>query len=176
MKETDFVGVLVAIDAGVSTGMVIAGEHADGSIEILLYDQFICDNFIDTVSTITTRFEDTLIVHGLFDLQITFIVEQFDLRPNNKFVADLTTVKVNSALEYELAWHCSAAVVMVHQTPAQAKSLVSNEVLKNLGWYLTGKSVNYKDANDVNDAMRHLVYYIAKTKKNRWIFEGGWPK
>lgn len=176
MRETDVTECFVAIDAGVSTGIVIAGAHTDGSIEILHYDQFVCDNHIDTVTTITSAVEDIAIELGLFQCHFTIIMEQFDLRPQNKFIADLTTVKVNAALEYELTWHWTLAEEIIYQTPAQAKGLVKNSALKNLGWYLTGKQVNAKDANDVNDAMRHLVYYLVKHKKNIWVSEGGWPK
>ena len=95
------------------------------------------------------------------------VAEQFDLRPSNKFTADLTPVKVNAVLDW--------LVDDVHyQTPAQAKGLVKDATLKNLGWWLTGKDVGYKDANDVRDAFRHLVYYLVHEMRHKWTLEGGW--
>ena len=79
-------------------------------------------------------------------------------------------MKVNAILDYKYLGR------ITYQTPAQAKGLVKDEALKNLGWWLTGKDVEYKDANAVRDAFRHLVYYLVHEAKNKWTLEGGWPR
>lgn len=151
--------IIQTIDPGVSTGVVIA--RVDTEVEILYFDQFIC-----TTHTETSKVLEDLIRR--FDVDVV-VSEQFDLRPSNKFTADLTPVKVNAVLDY--------IVDGIHyQTPAQAKGLVKDSTLKNLGWWLTGKDVNYKDANDVRDAFRHLVYYLVHDLKHKWTLEGGWPR
>ena len=136
---------VIAIDPGVNTGIVVACVEEE--VEILHFDQFICHQYPGAM----------------------IVAEQFDLRPGNKFSADLTPVKVNAILDW--------LVDDIHyQTPAQAKGLVKDATLKNLGWWLTGKDVGYKDANDVRDAFRHLVYYLVHEMRNKWTLDNGWPR
>jgi hypothetical protein len=47
------------------------------------------------------------------------------------------------------------------QAPADAKALVSNTMLKQLGLWSTGRDVEQRDANDVNDAARHALTVLA---------------
>jgi hypothetical protein len=47
------------------------------------------------------------------------------------------------------------------QAPADAKTLVSNNVLRDLGLYTTPREVEQRDANDVNDAARHAITVLA---------------
>lgn len=154
--------MILAVDAGVSTGWA-KGLAIDGDITIVSYGQFICEDWVDTVDQLMALSDGGMSVD-------TLVVERFDLRPGNKFVADLTTVKVNSALRYAL----QGSVTWVEQTPAQAKTLVSNEVLKQLGWYPTGKDVGYKDANDARDALRHLAHYGAASLRLPKLLAAGW--
>jgi hypothetical protein len=150
---------VIAIDPGVNTGIVVA--HVEEEVEILYFEQFICATHVETaqhIKQVLDAYPGAVIV-----------AEQFDLRPGNKFSADLTPVKVNAILDY--------LVDDIHyQTPAQAKGLVKDATLKNLGWWLTGKDVGYKDANDVRDAFRHLVYYLVHEMRNKWTLDNGWPR
>ena len=150
---------VIAIDPGVNTGLVVA--RVEEEVEILHFDQFICSTHTETAE---------LIKHYLDEYpQAIVVAEQFDLRPSNRFTADLTPVKVNAILDW--------FVDDIHyQTPAQAKGLVKDATLKNLGWWLTGKDVDYKDANDVRDAFRHLVYYLVHELKHKWTLDNGWPR
>lgn len=84
------------------------------------------------------------------------VAERFDLRPGNKFLADLTPVKVNAILDYLLL-----PVPIEYQTPAQAKTFTPDSRLKHLGYWPTGRTVGCPDADDVRDALRHLVRYCA---------------
>lgn len=150
---------VIAIDPGVNTGLVVArvGEE----VEILRFDQFICATHVETAH----RIKQVLDTYP----GATIVAEQFDLRPGNKFSADLTPVRVNAVLDW--------LVDDIHyQTPAQAKGLVKDATLKNLGWWLTGKDVGYKDANDVRDAFRHLVYYLVHEMRHKWTLDTGWPR
>lgn len=147
---------ILAIDAGVSTGWVLGEQpsnpHDEGS-EILDFGQFKHDHWEDTVTELLTKFTSD---------PTTLVIEQFDLRPNNKFRADLTTVKVNSTLSYcATAWNPKARIVW--QTPGQAKGVITDKALKTLGFWPTGKTVGCPDADDVRDAARHFYYYAIKT-------------
>lgn len=112
---------IVSVDPGVSTGVVVARVHDTSEVEILHFEQFICDSHEDTVFKLLKRIRRE---ENWCSTEI--VSEQFDLRPGNKFRADLTPVKVNAVLDY-------AHGDIVYQTPAQAKGLVKDQVLKNLG-------------------------------------------
>ena len=147
---------ILAVDAGVSTGWVLGEQPSnpyDEGSEILDFGQFKHDHWEDTVTELLTKFTSE---------PTTLVIEQFDLRPNNKFRADLTTVKVNSALSYcATAWNPKARIVW--QTPGQAKGVIPDRALKALGFWPTGKTVGCPDADDVRDAARHFYYYVIKT-------------
>lgn len=147
---------ILAVDAGVSTGWVLGEQpsnpYSEGS-EILDFGQFKYDHWEDTVTELLTKFTSE---------PTSLVIEQFDLRPNNKFRTDLTTVKVNSALSYcATAWNPNARIVW--QTPGQAKGVITDKALKALGFWPTGKNVGCSDADDVRDAARHFYYYSIKT-------------
>lgn len=147
---------ILTVDAGVSTGWVLGEQPCnpyDEGSEILDFGQFKHDHWEDTVTELLTKFTSD---------PTTLVIEQFDLRPNNKFRADLTTVKVNSALSYcATAWNPKARIVW--QTPGQAKGVITDKALKALGFWPTGKTVGCPDADDVRDAARHFYYYVIKT-------------
>lgn len=147
---------ILAVDAGVSTGWVLGEQPSnpsDEGSEILDFGQFKHDHWEDTVTELLTKFTSE---------PTTLVIEQFDLRPNNKFRADLTTVKVNSTLSYcATAWNPKARIVW--QTPGQAKGVIADKALKVLGFWPTGKTVGCPDADDVRDAARHFYYYAIKT-------------
>lgn len=46
------------------------------------------------------------------------------------------------------------------QTPADAKRVAPNELLRRLGFHVSRADVNQRDANDVNDAARHAVLIL----------------
>lgn len=145
-----------AIDAGVSTGYVCAelpndGQGTWGNEKILGYGQFKAESYKDTARRLLDQYTGWK--------PDVVVVEQFDLRPQNKFVADLTPVKVNAILDFYLpriSW----------QTPAQAKSVITDRHLRALGFWPTGKEVGEPDADDVRDSARHLYYYLIKTLRN----------
>lgn len=153
---------VMTIDAGQSTGVAIIDYPADKPMQVVHVDQF------------KAGLEDT--VRELVGLQKTYdpivvAIEQFDLRPGNKFLADLTTVEVNAVLKY--VWGYDA---IVWQTPAQAKGQVNDLILKRLGLWLTGKDVGEKDADDVRDALRHNIYYAVNSLGHLPTIAEGWPR
>lgn len=146
---------------------MIATVEPNGETKIEHYTQF-----RDDTLTGAWRQIENILEEGQALGPTEVVAEQFDLRPGNKFMADLTPLKLNAILTV----YCHKKGIPIHwQTPAMAKTLVSNTVLKTLGWYLTGKQVGQKDADDVRDAFRHLVYRLAAKEYNKWVLEGGWP-
>lgn len=157
---------VLAIDAGDMTGLAVVDFESNGTALCLL-EQFAGD--------VTQTMHRVAAVIRAMDVGVV-VAEQFNLRPGNQFVADLSTVYRNGALEYMLAVHFG--IDPVWQTPAQAKGLVSDMVLKRLGsgFWPTGKTVGYKDANDARDALRHAVFYAVEVLNHRPTIELGWPK
>jgi hypothetical protein len=58
-----------------------------------------------------------------------------------------------------------AGVELVLQTPAAAKGLVTNDLLRRIGLWVTAAEIDKNDADDARDSLRHAVLYLA-TKHN----------
>ena len=150
--------IVTAIDAGVSTGVfIIEVDTVSGDTKIRGFGQFERYHPVDTVDRLVKTFEK-------FDPDVV-VVERFDLRPRNNFIPDLTTLKVNSMLEYYLSSIDIRRRRLVFQTPAQAKTLVTNQALKQLGFFPTGRSIGKPDADDVRDAARHAYRFLIMEEK-----------
>lgn len=158
---------VLAIDAGLSSGWAVVDFLTDKAPEVqALYQAR--NPLIPTVEGIVQTYRT-------YEPDVV-VIEKFTLRPGNKFVADLTTVAVNGAIQYAL--HDAFGVEVVEQTPSQAKGLVSDKVLKRLGadFWPTGSVVGAGDADDVRDSLRHAVYYAVQTLHHRPTTEAGWPR
>lgn len=156
---------VLAIDAGESTGLAVVDFTDNGPI-LRHLEQFAGD--------VTQTMHRVAAIIRAMDVGVV-VAEQFNLRPGNQFVADLSTVYRNGALEYMLAVHFGMDPVW--QTPAQAKGLVSDTVLKRFGpeFWPTGKTVGQKDANDARDALRHAIRYGVEALQHLPTTKKGWP-
>lgn len=68
--------------------------------------------------------------------------------------------KVGGALEHMAEHHkCKFRF----QGPADAHSVATNEMLRQLGMYQTAETVKAPDANDTNMAIRHALLYMSNT-------------
>lgn len=102
------------------------------------------------------RYED---IRETYDLMAQYeydhvVSELFVLRTNNPFAADLTGVRVEGILDavYE------GKVIWRDRTK---KSQVSDDVLKAHGLWQTGRDVDWEDGRDANDAIIHMLGYVA---------------
>jgi len=152
----------MSIDAGQSTGVAIIDYPNNGPMQVVHLDQF--------VGSLSPTVEELLWLNFSYQPGV-IAAERFDLRPGNKFLADLTTVEVNGTLKY--LWGDDN---IVWQTPAQAKTLVNDMILKRLDLWVTGKQFGQPDADDVRDALRHNIRYAVQELKHRPTIEEGWPK
>lgn len=141
---------VMAVDPGKSTGIVVGDFHDDCGFSIIHVQQLRREHWMSNVY-------DILATRNEFAPDIV-VCEQFDLRPGNNFLADLTPVKINSVLGWEIG-------DIVWQTPAMAKTTMPDHVLKLLGFWPTGIDVSQPDADDVRDAGRHLFLW-AVTKRH----------
>lgn len=141
---------VMAVDAGKSTGIVVGDFCDDREFSIIHTHQIKYDYWASSVYDILATYNEYA--------PDVIVCEQFDLRPGNNFLADLTPVKINSVLEWEIG-------DIVWQTPAMAKTTIPDNVLKILGFWPTGSTVGQPDADDARDAGRHLFLW-AVTKRH----------
>lgn len=82
------------------------------------------------------------------------VAEKFELSAGNEFTADLTGVKVEGTLELlygeELKYRTR-----------DSKSQVPDELLQRIGMWKTNDQVEWTDARDANDAIIHMLGYVA---------------
>jgi len=98
------------------------------------------------------------ILEGFDDMtQVKFdhvVSEKFIARTDNPFVPDLTPVRVEGILdlayERDINWRLRTK-----------KSQVPDSILKEHGIWMTGKDVDWTDGRDVNDAIIHMIGYVA---------------
>lgn len=141
---------VMAVDPGKSTGIVVGDFYDDREFSIIHVQQFKYEHW-------TASAYDILATRNEFAPDI-IVCEQFDLRSGNNFLADLTPVKINAVLEWEIG-------DIVWQTPAMAKTTMPDHVLKSLDFWPTGTDVSQPDADDARDAGRHLFLW-AVTKRH----------
>lgn len=141
---------VMAVDPGKSTGIVVGDFHDDRDFSIIHVQQFKHEHWMGNVYDILTTYNEYA--------PDVIVCEQFDLRPGNNFLADLTPVKINSVLAWEIG-------DIVWQTPAMAKTTMPDHILKLLDFWPTGATVSQSDANDARDAGRHLFLW-AVTKRH----------
>lgn len=96
----------------------------------------------------------------------TLVSERFVLR-SNAFVADTTPLLIEGAMA---AWHLDP----VYQLRSD-KALVPDQILKDNGWWVTGKMCGWKDGRDVNDSLIHALVYL-KRNKHLPTIEKLWPE
>lgn len=82
------------------------------------------------------------------------VVEEFILRDNN-FRANLTGVRVEGMIEVTYQ-----RTPIVYRPPSK-KAQVPDEILKAHGLWNTGSDVDWTDGRDANDAVIHLLGYVA---------------
>lgn len=92
------------------------------------------------------------------------VCESFRLDDRTK-KPDLTPVEIIGFLK-------GVGVPVIFQTPGQAKSLITNAVLKRAGLYPKRGSVG---GGHTTDALRHALYYLVN-RKHRPTVELLWPR
>lgn len=82
------------------------------------------------------------------------VSEVFKARTDNEFVPDLTGVRVEGLIDL-------AYTPFVRWRERTKKNQVPDQLLKDHGLWLTGPQVNWEDGRDVNDAIIHMLGYVA---------------
>lgn len=138
---------IVAIDPGLISGIAIISVpyNLQGDATKLVSDEQPWVEAVSTVLSAVDEFQDSVLVVE------SFIITQATLR---KSFEPWSLYSIGT-LEYSLSV-AGLQHVMTLQSPAMAKSLVSNDMLRVLGlWHRGGEG-------HANDALRHAVTFAIK--------------
>ena len=156
---------VAGLDPGDSTGLLII------KLDDLLS--------VNTLPTVYTRYQGPpgaalqlleLAVReaALWQENVLIAGERFTVTDKTgKRTAQPTPLKVLGAAE-QLSYEY-ANVEFTLQSPADAKKLAPNDVLRDLGFYTRASDVERPDANDVNDAARHAL--LGLMRKRASVFD-----
>lgn len=145
---------LVSIDPGKATGIAIGVFGDDHPYELL--ETHLVPNGIGGV---IHWFDEVFAFTNpdILNNELLFVSEQFVARSNNKFVADTEPLLIEGALTAiirdEIVWQLRTD-----------KALVDDRILKTNGLWQTGKTHEWVDGRDVNDAIIHALAYLKKAK------------
>lgn len=143
---------IVSFDPGLITGMA-SGKFSDtepltlGPVAAIPYEDLRAN---------ADMFREALVDH--------VVSEVFELRTDNEFAADLTGVRVEGMLDFAFEGN----VVWRSRTK---KSQVSDDLLRAHDLWKTGADVDWEDGRDVNDAIIHLLGYVAFDLRHRPTLE-----
>lgn len=133
-----------AFDPGRITGFAEGVYGPDFPLEIGSISAVELDRFVPFVRSLVR-----------LDRKPSFVIsEGFKARTNNNFVADDTPKKVEGMLE-------ALFPQTVIYRPRTKKAQVPDEILKEHGLWQTGKTVGWEDGRDANDAIIHLLGFVA---------------
>lgn len=142
--------LIIGVDPGNSTGYSIFLDDAR-----LTYGQMDSDEAVSEISEVLLQY------HRHPDIKSVVACERYQQGQRNRFTQQATALHVISAIRTE-AHRYGVAVLL--QAPNDAKHLASNNLLRSLHLWLTGSDVGQKDADDVNDATRHVLLWMARNR------------
>lgn len=94
------------------------------------------------------------------------VSEKFAPRPigGRQYKLDeLEPIRIEGFLEMvwpNIIWQRPAAMVLREGATQAERKRKSDDILRRNGWWLTGKDVGLKDANDANAAAKHALAYM----------------
>lgn len=172
-------GYLLSIDPGMQTGIVLGRYENDTQYERLgrwqvggglpgvvhWLEGYSAPSELGPLKLLGWWwFEDSLVI---FPGEMTVVCEKFVplAAPRTFKTAELEPLRIEGGLvvlldDTEIVWQRASSMVLAGgNTPAQRKK-ASDDVLRRMGLWSTGKEVGYKDANDVNSAQKHAIAYL----------------
>jgi hypothetical protein len=143
---------IIAWDPGKVTGMAVGGFTDDTPLELGPVAALTYTDLRDGAYVLMME-ADT------FYIAVSDVFEHRD----NDFVPDYTGIRVEGLLE--------AAWPDIHWRSPSKKAQVPDQVLQDHGLWYTGSQVDWEDGRDVNDAIIHMVGYVAFDLKHRPTLE-----
>lgn len=153
---------LIAIDPGQMTGVFVGGYSETEPLERTAYAQ-IPGGLAGFSEWLSHKFE----VGYIWD---TIVSEKFSTRPMSRQykLEELEPIRIEGMLawvfEQEIVWQAPAKMVLRQGSTQAERKRKSDDVLRDGGLWLTGKDVDYKDANDANAAAKHALAYMRSIK------------
>lgn len=144
---------LIAIDPGMTSG-VFVGEYDD--LAPLLRTGYA------QIPGGIKGFAAWFIANRIWLLD-TIICEKFVPLPMARSwkLDELEPIRIEGMLDaYNPVWQRSMAMVLRDGATQAARKKNSDDLLRRNGWWLTGKDVGLKDANDANAAAKHALAYM----------------
>lgn len=157
---------VVALDPGGYTGIATfdATEMPNGELYDMEFQQFWLgpDEHHDKLEL----FLDMQHTHGM-----RVVFESFEFRQQQRAGLVLVSLEYIGVIK---AWCLRNGVEWTAQTAAQGKGFSKDEHLNKLGILL--QPVSAKPNKDMNDASRHLLYYLINKDKRaaRYLLEKAW--
>lgn len=162
---------IVALDPGMSTGVVVANYTPDTELEVVRVDQ-IEGGIIGLNNHAPSEDDVSFWVEALYG---TVISERFTPRPLRRSYKsnELEPLRIEGFLMAEdimpydykdRRWRSPQYQVLLKGEDAAESKKLSDNLLREHNLWHTGKQVGCKDANDVNSAMKHVVSYLVELK------------
>ena len=148
---------IVSFDPGLITGIATGRFSDDTPLEVVdvlavPYNEWVEDRLF---------FKAMVENRGSYDHVVS---EVFTSRTDNEFAPDLTGVRVegilNLAFSERVIWR-----------PRTKKEQVPDAVLRDNGIWYTGEQVEWSDGRDVNDAIIHMLGFVAFDLRHRPTLE-----
>ena len=150
MSRNPLTTFIVGVDPGDSTGFAVI--RGDGfRVHVAQGPPHVLDDFTERFRFLTYPGIDVLVACERF--VVTIETARHSSQP--------TALQVTGVVQLIARTHDWPFYL---QTPADAKKLVPNFLLRDLGLYVTPRDVERPDANDANDAVRHALLCLAQRR------------
>lgn len=147
---------VAGLDPGESTGLLVLRLSPTGGVDIYVRYQ-------GPPQGALLRLETCVREAAMWEEKVVIAGERFTVTDKTgKRSAQPTPLKVLG--QAELLSYQYTNVEFTLQTPADAKKLADNARLRDLRLYSTARDVGCPDANDVNDAARHVLLALMRRK------------
>lgn len=152
----------MAIDPGMMSGIFLGSFGQHEPLVRLAFDQ-VPGGQGGLAQALTRRFcEYDISNYGPVDV---LVVEKFSTRPMNRQyrLEELEPIRIEGMLadrRHDIVWQPPAMMVLRQGQSQAERKRRSDDVLRQSGLWLTGKDVDYKDANDANAAAKHALSYM----------------
>lgn len=152
---------LIAIDPGQMSGVFIGKFDEVSQLRRLGYAQ-VPGGF----AGIAEWFDSQIDAGFTWDVVVS---EKFSTRPMSRQykLEELEPIRIEGLIQWlrpDVVWQAPAMMVLRQGDTQAQRKRNSDDVLRRGGLWLTGKDVNYKDANDANAAAKHALAYMRSIK------------
>jgi hypothetical protein len=146
--------VIIGVDPGLSTGVsVLADARLSSAFQGMPEDA------LNELDGVLRRWTDHCTDTGTGTVLVACERFQAAGRSTHSHQPDAERVFARTAALASLY-----GVDFVEQTPADAKRIASDALLRRNGLWTLPRDVGCRDANDANDAMRHAVLLLARRR------------